>query len=125
MMDGSLDAAYSDGDEYFEVGGDLISPDQLQDGLAQSLFAFVSDHGGHAAQVEEVRRIPERIDVIVLNVTTCISQDPKFDVLSEERLAVMFIDEAPAVVPLRTSVVSHTMSERISQIRGRFRLGAK
>ena len=103
MMDGPSDASFSDGDEYFVVGGDLISPDQLQDGLAQSLFAFVSDYGGHAAQVEEVRQIPERIDVIVLNVTTCISQDPKFDVLSEERLAVMFIDEAPAVVPLRTN----------------------
>ncbi|MYA88716.1 MAG: hypothetical protein F4X97_09750 [Boseongicola sp. SB0662_bin_57] len=103
MMDGSSDASYSDSDEYFEVGGDLISPDQLQDRLAQSLFAFVSDYGGHAAQVEEVRRIPEHIDVIVLNVTTCISQDPKFEVLSEERLAVMFIDGAPAVVPLRTN----------------------
>ncbi len=100
-MDGSSDASSSDVYEYFEVGGDLISTDQLQDGLAQSLFAFVSNHGGHAAQVEEVRRIPEHIDVIVLNVATCISQEPKFDVLAEERLAVMFIDQAPAVVPLR------------------------
>ena len=99
-MDGSTDV-FGDDDGYFEVSGDLISPDQLKDSLAQSLFDFVSSHGGHTATIEELRRIEGTIEVIVLNVTTCISQEPKFDVLSEERLAVMFIDEAPAVVPLR------------------------
>ncbi len=86
---------------FFEVGGDGISSDELGTGLAKSLFDFVRDHGGHAATVEELRRIDGCIEVVVLNLTTCISQEPKYEVLPEERLAVAFIDDEPAVVPLR------------------------
>lgn len=86
---------------YFNVGGDVISPDQLAEGLARSLFDFVSSHGGHTAIVEEARRIDGSFDVVILNLTTCVSQEPKFEVLPEERLAVVFIDDEPAIVPLR------------------------
>lgn len=86
---------------FFEVGGDGISSDELREGLARSLFDFVCNHGGHAATVEELRRIDGAIDVVVLNLTTCISQEPKYEVLPEERLAVAFIGDEPAIVPLR------------------------
>ncbi len=91
----------SEDEPFFEVGGDRISPDQLGEGLARSLIDFVSGHGGHTAVVEELRRIDGNIDVVVLNMTTCVSQEPKFEVLPEERLAVAFINDEPAIVPLR------------------------
>ncbi|WP_420011573.1 ThiF family adenylyltransferase [Tateyamaria sp.] len=100
-MDGSTDT-FEDEDVYIDIGGEPVSSDQLKDRLAQSLFDFVSNYGGHTAKIEELRQLEGGIDVIILVVTTCISQEPKFDVLPEERLAVMFIEEAPAVVPLRT-----------------------
>ena len=99
-MNGSV-SEVSQEEPFFEVGGDGISPDELGTGLAKSLFDFVQNHGGHAVTVEELRRIDDRIEVIVLNLTTCISQEPKYEVLPEERLAVAFIDDEPAVVPLR------------------------
>lgn len=99
-MDGSM-SEVSEEEPFFDVGGDRILPDQLGEGLARSLIDFVSGHGGHTASVEELRRIDGNIDVVVLNMTTCISQEPKFEVLPEERLAVMFINDEPAVVPLR------------------------
>lgn len=99
-MNDATDAGSEDAN-FFDVGGCLISPDQLTGGLARSLFDFVSRHGGHTATIEELRRIDQSIDVIVLNVTTCISQEPEFEVLPEERLAAMFINDEPAIVPLR------------------------
>ena len=99
-MDGSVSQINED-EPYFEVGGDAISPDQLAEGLARSLFDFVSIHGGHTATVEDLRKIDGTIDVVVLNLTTCVSQEPKFEVLPEERLAAVFIDDEPAIVPLR------------------------
>ncbi len=99
-MNGTV-SEVSQEEPFFEVGGDGISPDELESGLAKSLFDFVQNHGGHAVTVEELRRIDDRIEVIVLNLTTCISQKPKYEVLPEERLAVAFKDDEPAVVPLR------------------------
>ena len=97
-MNGMVSEVSQEG-PFFEVGGDGISPDDLDTDLAKSLFDFVQNHGGHAATVEELRRIDRRIEVIVLNLTTCISQEPKYEVLPEERLAVAFINDEPAVVP--------------------------
>jgi integrative and conjugative element protein (TIGR02256 family) len=94
---------------FFSVEGVAASPDGVRDGLARSFLEYVSDHGGHTVRIEGILGLPNGVALFVVDFSTCISQAPAYDVLPEERLAVAFFEEGPAVVPLRIDfpLISH------------------
>lgn len=83
--------------------GDPVEPATLEHWLAKGLVRHVARFGGREIRLDEVRMLDDGVEAVSLTVKTGSPQNPAFDILPSEAVAVLFQGQAsPLIIPLRT-----------------------